>query len=83
MVYKILIPLLLILIFCIFKIFKEPKPFLKSIKSVFFSTAALITLHTLIPALGISMPINLPTILTAGILGIPGICLMTILNVVF
>lgn len=83
MVYKILMPILIALLFFIFKIFKEPKPLLKSIKSVFFSTAALITLHTLSPSLGISMPINLPTILTSGILGIPGICLMTILNVVF
>ena len=80
MVYQILLPALLILLYFIFKIFKEPKPFIKSIKSMFFSMGVLILMHTLNPAIGVPMPINMVNILTSGILGIPGICLITILH---
>ena len=83
MMYQILLPVLLVLLYFIFKIFKEPRPFIKSIKSMFFSMSALITLHALSPTIGLPMPINIPSILTSTILGIPGICLMIILNVVF
>ena len=83
MVYQILLPALFILLYFIFKIFKEKKPFVKSIKSIFFSMGALIFMHVLSPAIGVPMPINIANILTSGILGIPGICLITILNVVF
>lgn len=83
MVYQILIPALFISLYFIFKIFKEPKPFVASLKSMLFSTGALITLHALSPTLGISIPINIASLVTSAALGIPGICLMTILNVVF
>lgn len=83
MMYQMLLPLLLILLYFIFKIFKEEKPFIKSIKSMFFSMGALAVLHTLSPTIGLPMPINILSVLTSAILGIPGICLITILNVVF
>ena len=81
--YRIFIPITIAAIYILFKAFKEPHALIKSFKSIFFSTSTLLILNALSDKIGISMPLNLPSIVAVGVLGIPGVCLLTILNAVF
>lgn len=80
MMYQIALATALIMVYFMFKIFKEPHPFIKSIGSIALSMTALLLLNAFSEKIGILMPLNLGSILTAEILGIPGVCLMVILN---
>jgi len=82
MMYQVVIVAMLIIVYLIFKILKQPHPFLKSIASLTFSLGILLILNILSEKIGIIMPLNLANIFTAGILGIPGVCLMIILNAI-
>ena len=81
--YKIYVPLTIVAIYILFKIFREPRPLIKAFTSIFFSTSVLLILNALSDKIGICMPLNSTNIITAGVLGIPGVCLLTILNAVF
>lgn len=83
MMYSIILALALIVVYFMFRIFKTPHSFIKSIMSIVFSMVTLTLLNVLGGKIGLFMPLNLASILTAGVLGIPGICSMIILNVVF
>ncbi len=82
MMYQIVSAVALIVVYFMSRIFKEPHPFIKSAVSIFCSTSTLLFLNIFSEKIGILMPLNLASVLTAEILGIPGICLMVILNVI-
>ncbi len=82
MMYQIVIVAALIVVYFLFRIFKKPRPFINSVGSIALSMTALLLLNTFSEKIGILMPLNLISILTAEILGIPGVCLMVVLNAI-
>lgn len=72
-----------ILLYLSFKIFHEQRPLIKSFRSIIFSTGIMTAINIFGDKIGISMPLNFPNLIAVGILGIPGICLMIILNAIF
>lgn len=73
----------LLLSYVIFRILKDSRPAINTLKSVIFSTACMIGLNYIGIYIGIFTPLNAINLFVAGILGAPGICIMTILNTIF
>lgn len=72
-----------VLSYVIFRILKDPRPAIHTLKSMIFSTACMIGLNYVGIYIGIPTPLNAINLFVAGILGVPGICIMTILNTIF
>ena len=74
----------IILIILIVSIFRKPiKWLIKLLISSALGLVALLLVNLGLGAFGITIGINLYTVLTAGILGLPGIVLLLILKVLF
>lgn len=73
----------LIFLFIVHLIIKSPKPFLKALGSPISGVVSLGILNLINNFTGIDVPVNLLSISTASVLGIPGVGLMTILNSMF
>lgn len=82
MMYQIVPAVMLTVVYVAFKVLKVSHAFVKSILSVALSLGLLMVLNIISEKIGIFMPLNLASVFAAGVLGIPGICLMIILNVI-
>lgn len=72
-----------LILYITFKLLKQSHPLLKTVKSILSSTLFMIILNFANTLFGISIPLNVANLCAAGFLGIPGICLIIILNAVF
>ena len=70
----------LIFLFIVHLLIKSPKPLLKTLGSPISGIMSLGILNLINNFTGIEIPLNLLSISTASVLGIPGVGLMTILN---
>lgn len=73
----------LIFLFIVHLIIKSPKPLLKALGSPISGILGLGFLNFINNFTGLSVPINLMSITTAAVLGIPGVGLITVLNSMF
>lgn len=74
---------ILIFLFIVHLILKSPRPLLKALGSPISGILGLGFLNFINNFTGLNVPLNLISIATASILGIPGVGLMTILNSMF
>ncbi|MDO4476852.1 MAG: pro-sigmaK processing inhibitor BofA family protein [Clostridia bacterium] len=74
---------ILVFLFIIHLIIKSPRPILKALGSPISGILGLGFLNFINNFTGLSVPLNLMSITTASVLGIPGVGLMTILNSMF
>lgn len=73
----------LIFLFIIHLIIKSPKPLLKALSSSLSGILGLGFLNFINNFTGVDIPLNLLSISTVSILGIPGVGLLTVLNSIF